>query len=127
MDKTVCTLVEADCVFCSAYGDFKWVRCPHCGKPFRELGPSEPKECPWCHKPIETNWKECVGCGYCCLKAQCAVSLDVYGPLARCKALYWNGSMYRCGLAKLWTEELAIGEGCCSSLNTWRQDVRERG
>jgi len=69
----------------------------------------------------------CVGCGYCCLKAPCAVSIEVYGQIDRCLALYWNGSMYRCGLAKLWTEELAIGAGCSSSLNDWRQDVKKRG
>jgi hypothetical protein len=69
----------------------------------------------------------CAGCGFCCVKAPCVVSIEVYGQTDRCPALYWNGQMYRCGLAKLWTEELAIGEGCSSSLNDWRQDVKERG
>ena len=77
---------------------------------------------------MATEFPQCVGCGYCCLKAPCAISVDVYkGKREPCPALYWNGSMYRCGLAKLWTDELAIGAGCSSSLNTWRQDVRERG
>lgn len=69
---------------------------------------------------------ECVGCSYCCRKAPCALSMELYHGREPCPALWWNGTMYRCGLARLYEEELAIGAGCSSSLNTWRQDVRER-
>lgn len=71
------------------------------------------------------DFPKCVGCGYCCLKAPCPVSIEVYGVAERCRALWWNGTMYRCGLARLYEEELAIGAGCSSSLNSYRQNVRE--
>lgn len=69
----------------------------------------------------------CVGCSFCCVKAPCALSVELYKGKEPCPALYWNGTMYRCGLAPLFGEELAIGAGCSSSLNSWRQDIKERG
>jgi hypothetical protein len=75
----------------------------------------------------EEEFPVCRGCGYCCSKAPCALSMELYKGKEPCPALYWNGTMYRCGLAPLFEEELAIGVGCSSSLNDWRQDVRERG
>lgn len=74
--------------------------------------------------------KECVGCGYCCMKSPCMVCVCEYGLVVReCPALYWNGEMYRCRLIEedaKYAAALAVGAGCCSSLNTWRRDVRLR-
>ena len=75
----------------------------------------------------------CVGCGYCCIQAPCAVALRVYGPVDECPALTWEVDRYRCKLALLpgslgenFRKELVIGTGCSSSLNDWRRDVRPR-
>lgn len=73
----------------------------------------------------EPEPRPCVGCGYCCILSPCVYSLAKYGELD-CPALYWNGQQYRCGEVKDWGVHLAIGAGCCSSLNSWRHDVRER-
>lgn len=71
--------------------------------------------------------KECVGCGYCCIKTMCAVGEWVHGSVEeRCPYLVWNGARYDCKIAKDYAEHLHIGAGCCSSLNTWRQDVHQR-
>jgi len=70
---------------------------------------------------------DCVGCGFCCMQAPCCFgAADESG---RCLALHWDGQQYRCLLADipLVYEGMAMGEGCCSSLNTWRKDVKERG
>lgn len=81
--------------------------------------------------------RPCVGCGYCCRKAQCVVGLKAYGGAATyCPGLVWIGSpalpaggRYYCklvldeqarGIVKV-ALDLCIGEGCCSSLNTERR------
>jgi hypothetical protein len=48
--------------------------------------------------------------------------------LEDCPELVWHEGQgrYRCNLAEELGEELAIGEGCTSDLNTWRRDVRNR-
>jgi hypothetical protein len=71
---------------------------------------------------------DCVGCGYCCIKAQCNISRVMLGDHKRCPALKWNGKRYLCELAKdkKIADSLAIGAGCSSSLfNIWRRDIRE--
>ena len=77
---------------------------------------------------------DCVGCGYCCLTAPCACGwTSVWEPGGGCPHLVWNGERYLCERAiegpgaSDFRIALAIGEGCCSSLNSWRQDVRYRG
>lgn len=65
--------------------------------------------------------KPCVGCGYCCIKVQCAPSFFKYGEQKRCPALYWDGTCYRCKDIGEYGSYLAIGEGCCSPLNSWRR------
>lgn len=79
--------------------------------------------------------KSCVGCGYCCFSARCAVSMRVYGgdPKIQCPALRYDQEQknWRCTLAEfdstlgtLFRRELHIGEGCCSALfNTWRDEI----
>jgi hypothetical protein len=69
---------------------------------------------------------KCVGCGYCCWLAPCVLCRTRHGLVKRCPELFWDGSKYRCKLADNYKEELAIGCGCCSNLNTWRQDVKRR-
>lgn len=76
---------------------------------------------------------ECVGCGYCCMKTPCDASRRLYPGATICPQLFWVMDRYECGLMKIaglvgegYREELAAGEGCCSSLNSWRQDVKPR-
>lgn len=63
--------------------------------------------------------KECIGCGYCCRKAPCVIGATsaVDGV---CSHLHWNGECWRCDMAESHRTSLAIGEGCCSSMNTYR-------
>jgi hypothetical protein len=74
--------------------------------------------------------KNCVGCGYCCIRAMCRIGLEKYGLHDICPGLFWDGKKYRCRLVRSNYKNiiliLAIGKGCCSNLNTWRKNVRER-
>jgi len=71
-----------------------------------------------------------MGCGWCCLDAQCAESHILHGYLERCPELTWDEGLglYRCRLAGIerFRKLLAMGEGCCAPLNPWRGDVRRR-
>lgn len=77
--------------------------------------------------------KDCVGCGYCCLKGQCIYSIRKYGNKKRCPALLWNAKKKRYFCLLVIDNDslrvgLAIGEGCSSSLfNEWRSNVIFRG
>jgi len=79
--------------------------------------------------------KPCVGCGYCCHTAPCGVSVRIYGNgIEKCPELIWKDNRYSCRLMGLpgkqgehYREELYAGEGCCSGLNDWRQNVKNRG
>lgn len=83
---------------------------------------------------VELMGKPCVGCGFCCSQAPCWVSARIHGPAVRkCPELRWNGDRYVCRLMTLdgdqgagYREELHAGAGCCSGLNSWRSDVRDR-
>lgn len=79
--------------------------------------------------------KKCVGCGYCCITAKCAAGARLYPSSKICNALIWSKeeNRYLCDLMRLpgnigrdYREELYAGEGCCSNLNSWRQDVKNR-
>ena len=82
---------------------------------------------------------ECIGCGYCCLKARCGVSMEHYDTdQKRCPGLVWsdNEKRYFCLLmrygdktypSQYFKDTLYEGEGCSSGLNTWRRDVKFRG
>ena len=79
-------------------------------------------------KEVETKVRECVGCGYCCMKSTCVVGqlesgLPVYKP---CPYLLWNDEMYRCELMGR-GKDVGQGWGCCSNLNSWRKNVKFRG
>jgi hypothetical protein len=54
------------------------------------------------------------------------VGLDNGALMKFCKFLYWDQTRYKCRLAKTFGNLLHIGEGCPSSLNSWRKDVKER-
>lgn len=73
--------------------------------------------------------KDCIGCGYCCTKAQCIISIHLYGKSQKCPSLKWNGERHICNLmiddtllSRQYRKELGIGLGCCSSLNSWRNE-----
>lgn len=69
----------------------------------------------------------CVGCGWCCIKVPCPLSLAKWG-LLDCPALAWDEERgrYVCQQAAEWRYELYISEGCCANLNSWRWDVKNR-
>ena len=79
--------------------------------------------------------KPCIGCGFCCIKAKCAAGQRLYRSSDICNALIWSKekNRYYCDLMQLpgnlgftYKKELFAGEGCCSSLNSWRQNVIKR-
>ena len=73
----------------------------------------------------------CVGCGYCCRTAMCAVGARIFGNTpGLCPALKYAEGRYWCDLcnekslvANRYRRELYIGEGCCSQLNSDRQSI----
>jgi len=68
------------------------------------------------------KFAQCVGCGYCCLKAPCAVSVKIFGVTSLCPALSWRDyrNRYVCSIFKLAVSQFS-DEGCSSSLNSWRK------
>jgi|MudIll2142460700_1097286.scaffolds.fasta_scaffold00003_41 hypothetical protein len=75
--------------------------------------------------------RPCVGCGFCCKKAPCALGYTHFGHEIPCPALVEQGGRYWCKfvletpviyLAQL-KDNLAIGAGCSSSLNSDRQAI----
>lgn len=82
---------------------------------------------------METS--ECVGCGFCCIKAPCGAARRLYPGAEICPQLIWSDekNRYFCGLMSLpgnlgleYRKELYAGEGCCMNLNSWRKDVKKR-
>ena len=77
------------------------------------------------------DFPKCVGCGYCCLTVMCWIGMLEYGLQKKCPALTWSNTdcRYYCQLATDDPEiaiKLHVGEGCASSLNTWRKGVKQR-
>ncbi len=73
--------------------------------------------------------RDCIGCGYCCIKAQCIPGQEHYGRHDVCPGLYWNGRRYLCRLieeSETARAMLQVDEGCCRPLNHWRRDVWQR-
>lgn len=69
---------------------------------------------------------DCCGCGYCCMKARCALGAYTYGySTQQCPALVFNEGRFWCQLAlesDEAKEHLFVGTGCSSSLlNTQRE------
>jgi hypothetical protein len=68
----------------------------------------------YCHTPAEMGWKE-------------SEYLKPTSEYKGCPELEWNGERYVCKQAfEPYAKILGIGLGCCSALNTWRKNVRER-
>jgi hypothetical protein len=75
--------------------------------------------------------RPCVGCGYCCRKGPCAFAPSDTPP---CPELVEVDGGWRCGKVlrldgearKILMDELSIGAGCCSPLNTDRRKYLER-
>lgn len=75
--------------------------------------------------------RPCVGCGYCCRKAPCAFSPSDTPP---CPELIEVDGRWRCGKVlrldgaarEILMDELAVGAGCCSPLNSDRRKYLER-
>jgi len=69
----------------------------------------------------------CCGCGYCCMKARCMLSMRVFGGKSsdRCLALVFKEKRFWCQLAldnMEMKKALYIGAGCSSTLfNTQRE------
>ena len=74
----------------------------------------------------EKYFPSCIGCGYCCLEATCMLGVYFFNTQYPCPALIWDFKQYRCQLAEQYGDDLYIGSGCCSPLNTWRKEVRKR-
>lgn len=72
---------------------------------------------------------KCVGCGYCCKKAMCALGVDWLGYREdKCPYLQWSDSTerYYCAIYNKERWLVVFGDGCTSSLNDWRKDVKRR-
>jgi len=83
-------------------------------------------------KKLDIPVKDCVGCGFCCKKASCVLSVKIYGNVDVCPALVWDegNRRYWCKACQVAGElgvkyraDLSIGEGCCCSLNSDRQNI----
>jgi len=74
----------------------------------------------------------CLGCGWCCAKATCALGLATYDILRTigglpCPALYFKRGRYWCKLYDPEKYPELFGYGCGHTLgNSWRKDVKER-
>jgi len=85
----------------------------------------------------ELKIHDCVGCGYCCNKAPCTLASTILSAITQ---THFSGSCpfqvevkdkHRCLLAMTSNErlnemvkrDLAMGEGCCSPLNSDRRRV----
>jgi len=73
----------------------------------------------------EDGWNQCVHCGYCCKQAPCPVANHLYpGHTGDCPGLVVTEEggfrLYKCAHAVAFQEELSIGQGCCSVLNSDR-------
>jgi len=81
---------------------------------------------------------KCVGCGYCCTKAPCLIGKELHGDKIPCPELLFAQGRHWCrwvmaqeligeGEGVTAAKALDIGAGCCSSLNTWRnEEMRDR-
>lgn len=69
--------------------------------------------------------RPCIGCGYCCGISVCALGQRAYevGPEPPCPGLYFDGARCRCEPAETHPGELGIGAGCCSPLNSRRNEL----
>lgn len=69
------------------------------------------------------SYPACIGCGYCCKKVQCGLSVRLYGVRSYCPALEYRRGRYWCRHAASCGILLDIGAGCCSTLNSDRREL----
>ncbi len=77
---------------------------------------------------------DCIGCGFCCLQTKCWVGHRVHRGDGPCPSLEWDGERHNCKLMQIpgklgegYRNELHAGAGCCSGLNSWRNEpLRDR-
>ena len=82
----------------------------------------------------EICYRPCVGCGMCCKTALCVMAVYILPKWddrdeSDCPFLYFAEDRHWCALAlhKPFAEELYIGEGCCSPLNSERRKYHALG
>lgn len=77
--------------------------------------------------------RDCIGCGFCCVKAPCVASVLLYRESSPCPALTWDEENQRhwCELGlfpgplgEFYRQEMYMGipGGCSSNLNSWRKE-----
>ena len=74
--------------------------------------------------------KNCCGCGYCCMKARCAISMLVFDINSKdCPALFFEDGRFWCRLAEQKTlkKALYIGDGCSSTMFNTQREAFLRG
>lgn len=75
-----------------------------------------------------TQYAPCIGCGYCCKKTPCILGVKLFGMVKPCAGLVFKDGRYWCKPVleakgadqKRLTENLYIGAGCCSPMNSDR-------
>lgn len=87
--------------------------------------------------PEETRFPACIGCGYCCMKVPCQLVEVVGGEWHGCPHLTFAQGRHWCRLVVHYqlneglqpgsqdvdvNAVLSIGDGCCSSMNSWRRE-----
>ena len=68
---------------------------------------------------------ECVGCGYCCETAACVLGVTFGSRGDPCDFLIFRDGRYWCRLVLegvVSADQIYVGAGCCSSLNSKRSD-----
>ena len=64
---------------------------------------------------------QCVGCGFCCLRAPCVHSSLKFGRQDRCPALKWDDEKSRYFCTEYQELDWLMNTGCSSPLfNDWR-------
>jgi hypothetical protein len=81
-------------------------------------------------------FRPCVGCGYCCKKVPCPLGVARQISFqAPCSFLRFEHGRHWCGLVvdeeddrsrAIMVDDLAIGVGCCSPLNSDRLELLDR-
>ena len=78
--------------------------------------------------------RPCLGCGFCCKTALCAIAQRQGATESPCQFLENDGERYWCGLilkaspqeAIALRARLYIGAGCCSTMNSDRASLARR-
>ncbi len=80
---------------------------------------------------MQITVKDCIGCGFCCVKTTCMAGLENYDSSRPCKGLVWDDfeTRHYCKLCRgdnqpayFYRKHLHVGAGCCAGLNSWRRE-----